>query len=739
MKKLFIIIAVLLLPCWVGAVTTYYVDTTCTDTNPASATVDGTAYDPATPACTGGSDSYYVTMADINAAAATLTPGDTVSLRKGQTWRETLTWPETGTSGNIYTLTSHGTGNAPIISGSDVLTTWTQQSGDESIESQTNNNNQWDRDYAAAYYMTQGWQHASGVDISRIDVNLKKTGSPTGNCSIEIWNTSGTPSRYSSVLDTSDSLDVSTLTTSFVTKQFTFSPAASISATTDYIFALSCDFAVDAVDYVSMEIQTGDNYRGGDPYRIQLYASGPTYDSGADHDFTFTIYKNVVTNVYSKDSITTEPHIVFYNGSILTENDTATTGVGSSEWDWDSNTLYVNVGENPDTSNLEASQRDYTINTNGADYLKIDGITVTHSNTDSIYAINSSNFTVDNSTVTYNGAKGIVFGTTSSNNSVEDNTISYNGLGAQDNYGVGIWAWKDAGSSGNENYISRNTINNNKNYGIVINANYYIIEENKVYNNGDISAMGVGIETWNNDDDGYGDNIIIRYNLCYGQLSSANDGTGINADDNSSNITIYGNVAYGNDGPGIGSWRSNNVKIYNNTTYGNVQDSASSHTIFAEIFVGSNAEDVSNVVVKNNIAQATEANTYAIYCDAYCEGSSGLDISSNAWYTSASNWYYWDSGGGNNLATWNALTGVGTDLNSDPLMVNPGSNDFTLQFGSPAVGAGVNLGATYDDALGRASSWPSSVVIKDQDLYHKWEIGAYVHPDQQGPGVGLMQ
>ena len=49
----------------------------------ASATVDGSAYDPATFACTGGSDSYYVTIADINAAAATLAPGDTISFKKG--------------------------------------------------------------------------------------------------------------------------------------------------------------------------------------------------------------------------------------------------------------------------------------------------------------------------------------------------------------------------------------------------------------------------------------------------------------------------------------------------------------------------------------------------------------------------------------------------------------------------------------------------------------------------------
>jgi hypothetical protein len=94
---------------------TYYIDNTCADTNVASATVDGTVYNPATLACTGGSDKYFATIADINAAAATLNPGDTISFRKGLTWNERLTIPESGTAGNVYTYNSFGTGNRPII------------------------------------------------------------------------------------------------------------------------------------------------------------------------------------------------------------------------------------------------------------------------------------------------------------------------------------------------------------------------------------------------------------------------------------------------------------------------------------------------------------------------------------------------------------------------------------------------------------------------------------------------
>ena len=52
------------------------------------------------------------------------------------------------------------------------------------------------------------------------------------------------------------------------------------------------------------------------------------------------------------------------------------------------------------------------------------------------------------------------------------------------------------------------------------------------------------------------------------------------------------------------------------------------------------------------------------------------------------------------LGTWNALTGtlsVGTDTWSvNPLMTNPAGGDYSLQTGSPAINAGVDVGLTTD-------------------------------------------
>src|SRR4030043_693444 len=87
---------------------TYFVDSSVTDTNVASATPDFTTYNHATFETTGGMDSVFKTIADINAFAA-LQPGDSVLFRRNQTWAEVLTIPASGTAGNPITFGAFGT------------------------------------------------------------------------------------------------------------------------------------------------------------------------------------------------------------------------------------------------------------------------------------------------------------------------------------------------------------------------------------------------------------------------------------------------------------------------------------------------------------------------------------------------------------------------------------------------------------------------------------------------------
>jgi len=95
---------------------TYYVDNTLTDTNVGICTADTTTYNHDNPGQV-GTDSAFATIADINDCNSTELPaGSNVYFRKGQTWREQLTVPTSGSAGNPITFGSYGaTGEKPII------------------------------------------------------------------------------------------------------------------------------------------------------------------------------------------------------------------------------------------------------------------------------------------------------------------------------------------------------------------------------------------------------------------------------------------------------------------------------------------------------------------------------------------------------------------------------------------------------------------------------------------------
>ena len=63
-------------------------------------------------------ENAWRTIAKVNAAS--LSAGDTVYFARGETWRETLTVPSSGASGNYVTFDAYGSGALPIISGADI-------------------------------------------------------------------------------------------------------------------------------------------------------------------------------------------------------------------------------------------------------------------------------------------------------------------------------------------------------------------------------------------------------------------------------------------------------------------------------------------------------------------------------------------------------------------------------------------------------------------------------------------
>jgi len=88
-----------------AAANSFYIDSSGSDTN--------SGRSPSSP---------WKTLARINSTA--LGPGDTVYLKRGSLWRETLIVNGSGAAGAPITITAYGVGALPAISGANVVTGW---------------------------------------------------------------------------------------------------------------------------------------------------------------------------------------------------------------------------------------------------------------------------------------------------------------------------------------------------------------------------------------------------------------------------------------------------------------------------------------------------------------------------------------------------------------------------------------------------------------------------------------
>lgn len=133
---------------------------------------------------------------------------------------------------------------------------------------------------------------------------------------------------------------------------------------------------------------------------------------------------------------------------------------------------------------------------------------------------------------------------------------------------------------------------------------------------------------------------------------------------------------------------------------------------------------VNNITLSNTTITATETCTIQNTISYYPDGTD-ITIASLKTVTGNNNLFEDASASGDGT-----YTDTDSIFSSDPLFTDAANDDFTLQAGSPAIDAGTDLGASYDDALDPVSTWPSSVTTLDQDLYGSgWEIGAYVYSD----------
>jgi hypothetical protein len=709
----------------------------------------------------------WKTISKVNSSS--FSAGDSVLFNKGCTWREQLTIPSSGSAGNPITFGAYGSGAAPIIDGSDLITPGTSW-GSTIAGGVTWNNMRISAvagtafvDFSSAGTLTPylnarltvtdsagkkliGYIKAAGTGETLDSEVLPNTafdnttnvsaylgavasvgGGQAGNALEVTTGGSGAASGLETATVVSGGMYKSTI---YVKKGTgtTFAvylrqnggsyanwhsisgnaPAGwtlySIYGTTDLaslMYAMEGDssagttelFDTASVKQVLTPSTTGvwiTSTAGGSTYNWTSEDSG--FNRNDSSGFSYEI-DSATANVW-RATVTTQPNLVFFDGVLgaLVGSPAAVVSVG--QWYWAANVLHIYSTSDPDTAytspGIEVGVRDSALVISTKNYLTFDGLQFRRGNNSNSGTITNDGYgnVYSGVEVAYGVGNGIQFTGTSKANRIVSSSIHHTKYG--------VLAWEDSSDANSVNYVRDSSIYNNANFGVYINANYWIIENNTLYDNGNSAYTNVvGINFCDFQSLGYGQHGVARYNHVYGTRGGSDSGTGIEADFGSRYIDIYYNILNSNGGSGLIIYKANDVNIFNNVLYGNAQDYYTTHSSFTEISVLSDAPGTtSNIVLKNNIARATVANGYAIQFDANTYNGTGLSVTNNDWFTAATNWYFWNATGGNNLATWNGLTGVGTDLNSDPLFVS--ASDFHLQAGSPAINAGFSLGFTTD-------------------------------------------
>ena len=701
----------------------------------------------------GGAPTYYVSQSgnDANAgtqaspwknapgmtscasvcASTTLTPGATVKLNKGDQWYTTWTIPASGASNNPITFTSYGSGNQPIID-AGTLPSWTIGGGQSSQET-CSGTDVFCSGFETAAFADWTGTVTSGTATITIDSSLKAHGSSSmklvGDGSHLNYakqtitaTTSGqtlamrayiyTPSGAIQVSHTWNAMQFYKSGTAeggvqFVTNssgniiQIQFS--GSICNATAITWPLSTWNRVDAIIGInsgstsgtvqflingvsvcnvssvntsaavgSTEIRVG----GTSAYiangaivnfdDFQLNTSDPGCFSAGTPTSVYTTSRNTSFNFLT--NVTGNTTLSAVSPACL---DSLTFPSGATnKYYWDSSTLFVYNPSN--TNQIEIPTNAKAIDTNSKDYLTFDGIEAINATTNAFYVgPEFTSVTVKNGTASFCSYACIQYTATTST----------------------------GGSSGTGGLVTNNTFN----YGGLAGSGISVgIDATGVYNVGTQITYNTGNYNYQDIEcDQNSSNELIAYNT----LTNATKGPSIINDHSSGCQIIYNTIA----GTGVAGASTQgsaiqladeigttaNALVANNTAYNNYGGCIS---------VGYGSDTYTSPRILNNLCQDNWQGVPREGFDQEPLIISSPTISSGTWDY---NLYYRTTPGAGlffnvnfsyyTFANWktNGYSGISSldphSLTSNPTMTNPSAGDFTLQGGSPAIGAGLYI------------------------------------------------
>jgi hypothetical protein len=411
------------------------------------------------------------------------------------------------------------------------------------------------------------------------------------------------------------------------------------------------------------------------------------------------------SNVWHSTTTVSNPYALTYNGNVYFKETSGliTWGkvkvanraalVSEYQWEWESNHIYIYSPTDPNTrySGVEVTQRAIGISLNSKSYITIDGLEVAYANAGGIDEgifpfVNLTGLIVKNCNIHHTGIKssaaGYGLGLAHSNMLIQNNIIH---------------------DSGRRN-ISLNL------YAANIQVSSIIVENNTLYRG--FHTTGVDIET-----DGAGtlDNLIIRNNLIYDDITETLDGVESHGADGIfigggtglTNIYIYNNLVKNTTKFALEINYSQSVYVYNNTFYG-VNPNVPEFGLGLVGLLNSANCTFKNNILYNNASSVGGTRHYA--CLVLSGAGNTMTSDYNLFYNTdaTQRMFYWKIWQNDyTVSQWATYKSTSSQDAHSPTPADPlftASSVYTLQSHSPAAGVGVVINDYTTDYNGVAIS-----------------------------------
>jgi hypothetical protein len=701
------------------------------------------------------SGSAWQTIAKVN--GSTFSPGDSILFHRGDVWYGTaLVVPSSGSSGSPITFGTYGSGANPIIKGATNLSTggYTLAPNTQTTIFQRPSLGTSSTDSATMNFR-QGIP-VGEISNAAVEITISVTASPT-----LALNITGTGIGPAATLPNASA--ITRITWGGGNNGTTI--AAGATATSDPIF-YNLDNTVPQVVTLYSTSRNIAYYSNNGESLYELSGGGDQSQSATVSGYSFAggnvilasiVATNVTAHTYFA-SLASAPVAVWENDTLLKlANNPLGVDQTAGSWFYDGTFLYLHAsdGSNVATNGklydyVTSSSPTYNFWDNGKSFVVMDGV-----DTSEVYCTSTTLFAcLGNIIITgsHNTIQNL-----STHDAWRHNFCFY--TGAANNTATNLTGYNSYGDSP-VCIFGPGTTNNLLQESTFINDTY--LREANVFT-GDVWSLIVahGGSTGNvvdrcvlestagpfrsntNVAHGYGmlvgdanTTVTLSHSFLYGNFEWAvylgqngNAGEGPHGqialldnliDCSQCHLSASGGGAYYAFGADSGSL------IYNNTIYAPLVTNAAI----------SLQSTTTGTLVKNNIVYA---GGYATV-DATSETGTAFDF--NDYFSATGTPFNW-GGTAFSFSGWQTASSQDAhSLSADPGLVNASplstTGNYSLLAVSPAIDAGVNLGATYQNALSPAASWPGGVSLLNQNLAGSgWEIGGYVYP-ANGNGSTLL-